>query len=37
MGVDTKYVPPPFDPMMFNFDKEMCTSPPAEREVQQMK
>ncbi|NWZ40197.1 ALBU protein, partial [Brachypodius atriceps] len=37
MGTDTKYVPPPFDPMMFNFDKSLCNSPPAEREVQQLK
>ncbi|NXM63387.1 ALBU protein, partial [Illadopsis cleaveri] len=37
MGVDTKYVPPPFDPMMFNFDEKMCTAPPAEREEEQLK
>ncbi|NXC10604.1 ALBU protein, partial [Orthonyx spaldingii] len=37
MGVDTKYVPPPFDPMMFYFDKKMCTAPPAEREEGQLK
>ncbi|NXD26301.1 ALBU protein, partial [Spelaeornis formosus] len=37
MGVDTKYVPPPFDPMMFNFDDNMCNAPPAEREAGQLK
>lgn len=37
MGVDTKYVPPPFDPMMFNFDENMCTAPEAEREAGQLK
>ncbi|NWT56175.1 ALBU protein, partial [Erythrocercus mccallii] len=37
MGVDTKYVPPPFDPMMFNFDEKMCTAPAAEREEGQLK
>ncbi|NXL77716.1 ALBU protein, partial [Leptocoma aspasia] len=37
MGVDTKYVPPPFDPMMFNFDEKMCNAPPAEREAEQLK
>ncbi|XP_064272344.1 albumin isoform X1 [Passer domesticus] len=37
MGVDTKYVPPPFDPTMFNFDEKMCTAPPAEREAGQLK
>ncbi|XP_063271407.1 albumin [Prinia subflava] len=37
MGVDTKYVPPPFDPMMFNFDEKMCTAPEAEREAGQLK
>ncbi|NXO10501.1 ALBU protein, partial [Oriolus oriolus] len=37
MGVDTKYVPPPFDPMMFNFDEHMCNAPPAEREEGQLK
>ncbi|NWT07618.1 ALBU protein, partial [Vireo altiloquus] len=37
MGVDTKYVPPPFDPMMFNFEAKMCEAPPAEREEGQMK
>ncbi|NXS83483.1 ALBU protein, partial [Erpornis zantholeuca] len=37
MGVDTKYVPPPFDPMMFNFEGKMCDAPPAEREEGQLK
>ncbi|NXR85053.1 ALBU protein, partial [Hypocryptadius cinnamomeus] len=37
MGVDTKYVPPPFDPTMFNFDEKMCSAPPAEREAGQLK
>ncbi|NWY62463.1 ALBU protein, partial [Chionis minor] len=37
MGVDTKYVPPAFDPEMFNFDEKLCTAPPAERELGQMK
>ncbi|XP_021385220.2 albumin [Lonchura striata] len=37
MGIDTKYVPPPFDPMMFNFDEKMCNAPPAEREAGQLK
>ncbi|NWV41522.1 ALBU protein, partial [Grantiella picta] len=37
MGVDTKFVPPPFDPNMFNFDEKMCSAPPAEREAGQMK
>ncbi|NWZ02491.1 ALBU protein, partial [Loxia curvirostra] len=37
MGVDTKYVPPAFDPMMFNFDEKLCTAPPAEREAGQLK
>ncbi|NWR41905.1 ALBU protein, partial [Regulus satrapa] len=37
MGVDTKYVPPPFDPMMFNFDDKMCSAPPEEREAGQLK
>ncbi|NXO95445.1 ALBU protein, partial [Certhia brachydactyla] len=37
MGIDTKYVPQPFDPMMFNFDDKMCSAPPAEREAGQMK
>ncbi|NWU96378.1 ALBU protein, partial [Upupa epops] len=37
MGVDTKYVPPPFNPDMFNFDEKLCSAPPAERELGQMK
>ncbi|NWV14210.1 ALBU protein, partial [Ptilonorhynchus violaceus] len=37
MGVDTKYVPPAFDPMMFDFGDKMCSAPPAEREEGQMK
>ncbi|KAM6346421.1 albumin-like [Podargus strigoides] len=37
MGVDTKYVPPAFDPTMFNFDEKLCNAPPAEREQGQMK
>lgn len=37
MGVDTKYVPPAFDPEMFSFDEKLCTAPPAERELGQMK
>ncbi|XP_009081693.1 PREDICTED: serum albumin-like [Acanthisitta chloris] len=37
MGVDPKYVPPPFDPQMFNFDDKLCTAPPAEREEGQLK
>ncbi|XP_027759687.1 serum albumin-like [Empidonax traillii] len=37
MGVDTKYVPPPFDPMMFNFDDKLCSAPAAEREEGQLK
>ncbi|NXN15439.1 ALBU protein, partial [Indicator maculatus] len=37
MGVDTKYVPPAFDPEMFNFDRKLCSAPPAERELGQMK
>ena len=37
MGVDTKYVPPPFNPDMFSFDEQLCSAPPAEREVGQMK
>ncbi|NXD83428.1 ALBU protein, partial [Halcyon senegalensis] len=36
MGVDTKYVPPPFDPEMFNFNEQLCSAPPAERELGQM-
>ncbi|NWX52223.1 ALBU protein, partial [Steatornis caripensis] len=37
MGVDTKYVPPAFDPEMFSFDEKLCSAPPAERELGQMK
>ncbi|KAM6206803.1 albumin [Sarcoramphus papa] len=37
MGVDTKYVPPAFDPNMFNFDEKLCTASPAERELGHMK
>ncbi|KFO85171.1 Serum albumin, partial [Buceros rhinoceros silvestris] len=37
MEVDTKYVPPPFNPDMFNFDEKLCTASPAERELGQMK
>ncbi|NXK12324.1 ALBU protein, partial [Herpetotheres cachinnans] len=37
MGVDTKYVPPAFDPEMFSFDEKLCTASPAERETGQMK
>ncbi|KAM7113028.1 albumin isoform 1-T3 [Ciconia maguari] len=37
VGVDAKYVPPPFDPGMFNFDEKLCTAPPAERELGHMK
>ncbi|NXT19743.1 ALBU protein, partial [Syrrhaptes paradoxus] len=37
MGVDTKFVPPPFNPDMFNFDEKLCSAPPAERELGQMK
>ncbi|NXG49569.1 ALBU protein, partial [Psilopogon haemacephalus] len=37
MGVDTKYVPPPFDPSVFNFDNALCSAPAAERELGQMK
>ncbi|NXL89081.1 ALBU protein, partial [Alectura lathami] len=37
MGVDTKYVPPPFNPDMFNFDEKLCSAPPAERDAGQMK
>ncbi|NWI70632.1 ALBU protein, partial [Todus mexicanus] len=37
MGVDTKYVPPAFDPEMFNFDEKLCSAPAAERELGQMK
>ncbi|XP_068258773.1 albumin-like isoform X2 [Nyctibius grandis] len=31
MGIDTKYVPPAFDPEMFSFDEKLCTATPAER------
>ncbi|NXY43817.1 ALBU protein, partial [Ceuthmochares aereus] len=37
LGVDTKYVPPAFDPEMFNFDEKLCTATPAEKELGQMK
>ncbi|XP_008495626.2 serum albumin [Calypte anna] len=37
MGVDAKYVPPAFNPDMFNFDETLCTASPAERESGQMK
>ncbi|KFQ08268.1 Serum albumin, partial [Leptosomus discolor] len=38
LGVDTKYVPPPFDPNMFSFDEKLCSAAPfAERELKQMK
>ncbi|XP_069634580.1 albumin [Haliaeetus albicilla] len=37
MGVDTKYVPPPFDPEMFSFDEKLCTASPAERDLGHMK
>ncbi|NXC13929.1 ALBU protein, partial [Corythaeola cristata] len=37
MGIDTKYVPPAFDPDMFNFDEKLCTAAPADRELGQMK
>ncbi|XP_035179894.1 albumin [Oxyura jamaicensis] len=37
MGVDTKYVPPPFDPEMFNFDEKLCSAPAEERAIGQMK
>ncbi|XP_030336791.1 serum albumin [Strigops habroptila] len=37
MGVDTKYVPPAFNPDMFSFDEKLCTAAPAERELGQMK
>uniref|UniRef100_A0A672UZJ6 Albumin n=1 Tax=Strigops habroptila TaxID=2489341 RepID=A0A672UZJ6_STRHB len=36
MGVDTKYVPPAFNPDMFSFDEKLCTAAPAERELGQM-
>ncbi|NXT31221.1 ALBU protein, partial [Pelecanoides urinatrix] len=37
MGVDVKYVPPAFDPEMFNFDEKLCTAAPAEQQLGQMK
>ncbi|NXG35258.1 ALBU protein, partial [Dromaius novaehollandiae] len=37
LGTDEKYVPPPFDPEVFNFDEKLCTAAPAEREAGQMK
>ncbi|XP_052539197.1 albumin isoform X2 [Tympanuchus pallidicinctus] len=37
MGVDTKYVPPPFNPDMFSFDEKLCSAPAEERELGQMK
>ncbi|KFQ32777.1 Serum albumin [Mesitornis unicolor] len=42
MGVDTKYVPPAFNPEMFSFDEKLCSAPPcsappAEQELGQMK
>uniref|UniRef100_A0A8C3CNB8 Albumin n=1 Tax=Cairina moschata TaxID=8855 RepID=A0A8C3CNB8_CAIMO len=37
MGVDTKYVPPPFNPEMFNFDEKLCSAPAEERAAGQMK
>ncbi|KFV52665.1 Serum albumin [Tyto alba] len=37
MGVDTKYVPPAFDPEMFSFDEKLCTASPAERDLGHMK
>ncbi|NWI28036.1 ALBU protein, partial [Sula dactylatra] len=37
MGVDTKYVPPAFDPEMFNFDEKLCTASPAEQQIGHMK
>ncbi|NXA36515.1 ALBU protein, partial [Eudromia elegans] len=37
MGIDEKYVPPPFNPDMFNFDEKLCTATPAEKEAGQMK
>ncbi|NXF08673.1 ALBU protein, partial [Smithornis capensis] len=37
IGVDTKYVPPPFDPMVFSFDDKLCSAPAAEREEGQLK
>ncbi|NXE78265.1 ALBU protein, partial [Cochlearius cochlearius] len=37
LGVDTKYVPPPFDPQVFNFDDKLCTASAPERELGQLK
>ncbi|KFP91296.1 Serum albumin, partial [Apaloderma vittatum] len=37
LGVDTKYVPPPFDPQVFDFDETLCSAPRAEQEVKQAK
>ncbi|XP_042667575.1 albumin [Centrocercus urophasianus] len=37
MGVDTKYVPPPFNPDMFSFDEKLCSAPAEEQELGQMK
>ncbi|NXY91015.1 ALBU protein, partial [Alcedo cyanopectus] len=37
LGVDTKYVPPAFDPEMFSFSEKLCNAPPAEREIDQLK
>ncbi|NXS08568.1 ALBU protein, partial [Neodrepanis coruscans] len=37
MGIDAKYVPPAFDPMMFNFDDKLCSAPDSEREENQLK
>ncbi|NWS72885.1 ALBU protein, partial [Crotophaga sulcirostris] len=37
MGVDTKYVPPAFDPNVFSFDEKLCSATPAEKELGQMK
>ncbi|NP_001297323.1 serum albumin precursor [Anas platyrhynchos] len=37
MGVDTKYVPPPFNPDVFNFDEKLCSAPAEERAEGQMK
>ncbi|NXM67444.1 ALBU protein, partial [Serilophus lunatus] len=36
MGVDTKYVPPPFDPKMFSFDEKLCNAPDAEKQEKQL-
>ncbi|XP_009503747.1 albumin [Phalacrocorax carbo] len=37
LGVDTKYVPPPFDPDMFSFDEKLCTASSDERDLGNMK